>query len=247
VLAGRHEACAALGDPRRSFVALTGIVDPAKARIARALLERHLRPHLVRMSQPIPPGSIAGQRHNYAEALPKTARVWTAYLDHPRAKAFGVAEELGLVAMMRSASFVAFAAAVGGRALRRRGGMQVLCYGAGDYAGPHNDHHPEEPEAAAGYVDVHVGLSGEAVAHQYLVYEQDGHLSQIVPVHGPARVNVYRLPFWHYTTPLVAKAGHEADARRWLLLGTFVYASPRAKAPGAVFPPPLVRPRGVRR
>ena len=32
-----------------------------------------------------------------------------------------------------------------------------------------------------------------------------GHLSEIVSVAQPATVTAYRLPFWHYTTPLVAK------------------------------------------
>jgi hypothetical protein len=36
----------------------------------------------------------------------------------------------------------------------------------------------------------------------------------------------YRLPFWHYTTPLIAKRGQEARARRWLLLGSFDYEPP---------------------
>ena len=35
-------------------------------------------------------------------------------------------------------------------------------------------------------------------------------------------VTCYRLPVWHYTTPMVAKRGREGDARRWVLLGTFL-------------------------
>ena len=41
-------------------------------------------------------------------------------------------------------------------------------------------------------------------------------------------VTAYRLPFWHYTTPLQAKPGREGDAHRWVLLGTFTYARGRA-------------------
>jgi len=33
-------------------------------------------------------------------------------------------------------------------------------------------------------------------------------------------VSAYRLPFWHYTTPL---EGRGAKAARWLVLGTFLY------------------------
>jgi len=45
----------------------------------------------------------------------------------------------------------------------------------------------------------------------------------------PSSVAVYRLPFWHYTTPLLAKRGREAEARRWLLLGSFDYDPPLPK------------------
>ena len=35
----------------------------------------------------------------------------------------------------------------------------------------------------------------------------------------PAAATAYRLPFWHYTTPLVGKP----NAARWVLPGTFLY------------------------
>ena len=37
-------------------------------------------------------------------------------------------------------------------------------------------------------------------------------------------LTLYRLPFWHYTTPLQAKRGQERKEARWVLLGTFLYA-----------------------
>ena len=92
----------------------------------------------------------------------------------------------------------------------------------GDYAGPHNDHHPENKDARSGYIDLHVSLCSPEVAHQWLVYSRAGHFSEIVSVAQPATVTAYRLPFWHYTTPLVTKRGK--DAARWVLLGTFLYA-----------------------
>ncbi len=39
-------------------------------------------------------------------------------------------------------------------------------------------------------------------------------------------ISIYKLPFWHYTTPLWGKPGREDAARRWLLLGTFRIAGP---------------------
>jgi hypothetical protein len=67
------------------------------------------------------------------------------------------------------------------------------------------------------------------VAHQYLVYARSGHFSETVPVHETGCVTVYRLPFWHYTTPLAAKPGREKDAARWVLLGTFLFGKHAAK------------------
>src|SRR6266436_8356641 len=74
-----------------------------------------------------------------------------------------------------------------------------------------------------GYIDIHLSLAGPAVAQQWLVYAVAGHFTKIESVARPGRVTAYRLPLWHYTTPLVAKRGREHEARRWVLLGTFLY------------------------
>ena len=221
LLAGRHPACGRLTTER--FVALPEVVDRRKAQGALALLERALTDVLEPMNEPIPPETITAMQFNYEEWLPKSVRARTAYFDTKRERAYEAADRIGLVTMMRSESFRAFAAALAGRGLRSKWGMQVLCYGPGDYTGPHNDHHPEDVEAKDGYVDVHVSLATGAVAHHALVYEQDGHLCEMVDVNTLGGVTAYRLPFWHYTTPLQAKAGRTKDARRWLLLGTFLF------------------------
>jgi hypothetical protein len=160
-------------------------------------------------------------RKNYEEWLPKTVRVKTAALDSKRAKSYARARELGLIDLLSSDSSIALAEAVAGRKLKRKGGQQVLCYGPGDYAGPHNDHHPEDKGYEKGYLDMHLSLSSPAVAHQYLIYAKSGHFSEMASVAGPAVITVYRLPFWHLTTPLAAKPGRDKDARRWVLLGTY--------------------------
>ena len=87
--------------------------------------------------------------------------------------------------MMRSQSFRAFAEALAGRKLASGWGLQVLRYGPGDYAGPHNDHHPENKDAKGGYIDLHLSLASPAVAHQWLVYSRAGHFSEIVSVARP--------------------------------------------------------------
>jgi hypothetical protein len=223
VLAGTHALVGALAEPRTRFLSMDGLVDRTKAARLRALLDRTLPSTLERMDWPIPPDTIWKMRADYTEALPKATRASTIYFDRADEPGVRAARRIGLDAMLRSASFHAFAQALAGRALSPEFGRQVLCYGPGDYAGPHNDHHPSDAKARAGYIDLHLSLSGPAVAHQWLVYAKAGHLSEIAPIHGAATMTAYRLPFWHYTTPLVAKSGGEAKARRWVLLGTFLF------------------------
>jgi hypothetical protein len=224
VLAGKSPLCGALAEPRRRFLAETGLVRERTARAAARLLDRALYDRLAPLEQPIPPESIWEMTRDYGELLPKTARVRTAFLERRRERAYRRSEEIGLVAMLRSESFAAFAAALAGRPLRPRWGIQLLCYGPGDYAGPHNDHHPEEPAARRGYLDLHVSLSGRGVAQQWLVYAVQGHFSRMADVATKGGVTAYRLPLWHYTTPLVARSGAPVEtARRWVLLGTFLY------------------------
>jgi hypothetical protein len=69
-------------------------------------------------------------------------------------------------------------------------------------------------------------FSNAAVAHQLLVYEEKRFLSASREVSGGPSIAVYRLPFWHYTTPLIARPRAERQARRWLLLGSFDYDPP---------------------
>jgi hypothetical protein len=210
------------GVPPR-FLALENVIDRRRAHEARGLLERALEPALFSMESPIPPETIFGMTENYSEQLPKTVRVRTALLADHRGKAARIAKEIGLTACLTSASFRTFAMAITGRNLSKRWGIQALRYGPGDYSGPHNDHHPEDVEARDGYLDVHVSLTSAAVQHQWLVYSKQSHFSQIQRVHTLGGVTAYRLPFWHYTTPLVAKPKQELDANRWVLLGTFLY------------------------
>lgn len=227
VLEGSSPHRNVLADPRRRFVSLAGMIPESRADALRRLLDRTLYAALRPMEAPIPPEATWDMTENYGELLPKTVRVRTATLESRRTRAYAIAGEIGLVAMLTSASFKAFVEGIAGKELRGRNGVQALCYGPGDYAGPHNDHHPEIPAARGGYVDCHVSLASPAVAHQWLVYAERGHLSRIESVATSGGITVYRLPFWHYTTPLVARPGREAAARRWVLLGTFLFKQPR--------------------
>jgi hypothetical protein len=221
VLAGTHPLCGALANPRVRFLAREDLLDRAKAERLRQALEQSLADKLELMERPIPPETISEMREDYGELLPKTSRTRTIYFESRREPGMKAAERIGLVRLMRSASFRAFAEALAGRPLESDWGLQVLRYGPGDYAGPHNDHHPENEDARSGYIDLHVSLCSPGVAHQWLVYSRAGHFSEIVSVARRSSLTAYRLPFWHYTTPLVAKRGQQAG--RWVLLGTFLY------------------------
>ncbi len=223
LLAGRHASSGALANPRCRFLALDGLIDPRRAGAVAGLLDRTLLPHLRELAQPIPPETIWEEPRNYAELLPKAMRQRTAHLDNPRSAAHRAAQEMGLIAMLRSDSYRAFATALAGQALKAKYGLQAIAYGTGDYAGPHTDHHPEEPEAARGYLDLHLSFSTAAVRDQYLVYARAGHFTEMFEVTKSGLVTAYRLPFWHYTTPLRAKPRQDGAARRWVLLGTFLF------------------------
>jgi hypothetical protein len=221
VLAGGRLAAALAAE---GLVYVEGAIDRDASLAGHALLERRLRPLLVPLARGIPPESITNQTRNHQERLVKVARQATAYLERRSSKAFQAAERIGLIALLRSASLRALAERLGGRALDTRSGQQVLRYGAGDYVGPHTDHYPEDPRAAGGYIDVHLSFGHPDVRHHYLVWAHDGHFTRMADVNRPGGIAIYRLPLWHYTTPLVARRGAEESASRWVALATYRYA-----------------------
>lgn len=223
VLEGKHrEFSGFLAKGKSRFFAAEGLLDFSKSRALGALLDRTLSESLMTMEQAIPRSATWGMKHAYKEKLPKTVLVRTAMLDDKKSPARERAEEIGLIAMLQSKSLHAFAEALSGYPLRRQWGLQTLCYRPHDYSGPHNDHHPDEPLGRDGYTDLHLTFCNSAVDHQWLVYERASHLQEIRSIATVGGVTCYRLPFWHYTTPLVAKRGREDEAQRWVLLGTFL-------------------------
>ncbi|MEA2488613.1 MAG: hypothetical protein QOH21_405 [Acidobacteriota bacterium] len=209
---------------------LDGLIDDDVARDCMRLLDGAMYSRLRRMHTAIPREALTEMTEAYRELLPKTVRVKTVTLNSGRSLALAAAEEVGLAQMMFSDSFHDFAEAlIGARLNREQEGRQIICYEPGDYSGPHNDHHPHIEDERNGFVDLHIMFSNDAVASQLLVYEERGYLSRAHDVTGTSAVAIYRLPFWHYTTPLVARPGREAEARRWLLLGTFAFDPPLRK------------------
>ena len=212
---------------RTPIVFFEGVIDSGVAAECIRLLDEAMYPRLRRMHTPIPREALTGMKRNHREKLEKTVRVKTATFNSRSSKSLDGAREIGLDVMMSSPSFGRYAQAVTQWPLRSDyWARQVICYENGDYSGPHNDHHPERPAARNGFIDFHIMFSNASVAQQLLVYEERGFLSASREVSQKPAIAVYRLPFWHYTTPLVARPGAESAARRWLLLGSFDYDPP---------------------
>lgn len=219
---GASEKCGQFGTTDAYFVNFPKLIRRTEATACMRLLDDGLYDHLRVEQRKIPPESITRMRRNYSDTLNKTMHLKTGCLLTKTSKVYQAADKIGLVRMMQSESFARFVEMASGLKLERNLNMQVSCYEPGDYAGPHNDHHPEFPAIRHGYIDFHVMFANDAVAHHYLVYAERGHFSKIVDINVHGGISVYKLPFWHYTTPLAAKPGRETEARRWLLMGSFV-------------------------
>jgi len=211
------------------YISLPGIFDPPVAQACIGVLDRQHYPELKNMTREIPRKAIWGMRKNYSDQMPKNMRMRTSYLTSRTEIKLG--KRSGLLTMMQSQSFRRLAEALTGYRLLDDWDCQLICYTHGDYAGPHNDHHPEYKSIRNGFVDLHVMLANDAVSHQWLVYEDRGLMTKIQSINLNGAVSAYLLPFWHYTTPLTAKPGREARARRWLLLGSFEIDPPLARRP----------------
>lgn len=222
--AGMPRLAGALADPAKPFVVLPGWIAPAPAARGLAALERDMRETLAPLAAAIPPESIWNQTRSFQERLPKVARMKSAYLGRRGSRAWARAEAAGVIAMLGSDQLRRLGELLAGRRLSPRIGRQVLCYGAGDYIGPHQDHHPDIPGARDGYLDIHLSFTTPAVRRQLLVYAADGHLTETVEVARQGLITAYRLPFWHYTTPLEVRRGRAAEARRWVLLASYQFA-----------------------
>lgn len=198
------------------------ILSPTSAGKALALVDRSFADVVRLVQSPIPDEATSKMARNYAELLPKTLSNRTALLNAGSAKATKIARDIGLLQMLQSPSLHELAERISGLRLYPNPGRQIICYRNGDYVGPHNDHHPEEPDLRRGYVDFQITLSNEHVMDQWLIFERDGILNNMVQVGVSSGLAVSFLPFWHQVTPLRSKRGRAARARRWLLLASFV-------------------------
>jgi hypothetical protein len=206
---------------RTPIVILRDLIPAKRALACRRLLERSFLDRIHRVAAPIPKELILRAKPNVRERLPKTMEFQTSYFEKRSSRAYEAAVKTRLLECMQSESLREFAEAVTGFRLCRHDGTQIICYEPGQSVGPHTDNHPELPKARRGYVDVHVMFSAPAVEHQYLVYEEAGYFRRIENVALDGAIAVYRLPFWHYSTPLQALPRRESAARRWLILAGF--------------------------
>lgn len=220
LLKGRDSAWGALS--RAPFFSSTELLERKALPHCTRLLAKAFTDLLVEQTTALPAANSAPFSHY--DRLPKVGRQLTVPMaESTETVAFARAQECGLAEMMFSGSYRAFCEALAGQALEGPATAQVLCYRPHDYVGPHTDHHPENPKARHGYVDVHFSFCTPGVQEQFLVYEKDGHLTEQRSIAASGTLTAYRLPVWHYVTPLQTK---RATDRRWLVLGTFFHPPP---------------------
>jgi hypothetical protein len=236
LLAGQHPAAGALG--REGFFAGAGLLEARHLAACTRLLAATFVPEVLNVvERPLPPETSSTK--SYEDSLPKVGRMSSTLFDGPLAYvASRLSRDVGLTRMMESDSFHRFAEVLAGEPLARLRALQVLNNAPGDYAGPHTDHHPEDDVGKHGYVDVHLTFCSPGVKEQFIVYQRAQHLSAMAPIGKSGTITAYRLPLWHYTTPLQAR---RPEDRRWLVLGTFNLTSSEARARSsapASAPPP---------
>ncbi len=198
-----------------------GIIKDKYANSIQAALDKNVYPLLKRYDAPIRPEWQNNTKKNFTERLGKTMKFQSVMLINRQNTSYKIAEDIGLVAMLRSASYKKMGETLLNKKFGARVSNQAICYEDGGYVSPHTDYFPEFPHLKNGYYDIHLMFSNKQVKHQWLVYERDGFLNQATDISVKSAIAVYHLPFWHYTTPLMPVDDKKGGARRWLLLASF--------------------------
>lgn len=215
LLQGTHPAANVLRAER--FFSSSTLLDPAAIAGAAELMTRTFEDLLMVSAKQLPPAN--GTHASNEESVPKVGRMRAVPQDGPRGtEGQRRAEEIGLLTMFTSASYRRFAEVLAGRALEGPHTGQIFSYQHGDSAGPHTDHHPDEARMKNGYVDVHLTFCTPGIREQSVVYERNGFFSEQRSIAAHGTITAYRLPMWHYTTPLRADS---MDERRWLVLASY--------------------------
>jgi hypothetical protein len=219
LLAGKH-----IDHADHKIAVVQNIVRPEYVNSILHELDSKIFPVLKNYHNPVSDDIIKKMKKNYSEKLGKSMKMKSSELNSKNSVAYRVASDLGLVDMLNSESYKRMGEVIMGAKFGCSVGKQVICYQHGDYVSPHNDHHPEDEHLKHGYFDIQLMLSNQYVKHQWLVYEQKGFLNSMQDITSPSGIAVYRLPFWHYTTPLIGRQKKISEAKRWLLLHAFEFA-----------------------
>ncbi len=185
------------------------------------LLNKSFFANLKPLERTIDAQEMLEMKTNYSEKLGKTLRMKTVEIRNKKAQVYQKANECGLIQLLNSESLRIFGEKVVGDTFGRPLNNQIICYENNDYVSPHTDHHPENDNINKGYYDIHLMFSNKYVANQLLIYEDKGFLNKVTTISEPSAIAIYRLPFWHYTTPMQGVVGKENMAQRWLLLRSF--------------------------
>jgi hypothetical protein len=233
ILSGKYKTDKFKSKKNTPVDVLSEVIDEKAATDCIRILQKNFYPLLRPIASRIDPEELINMKKNYSEKLAKNLRMKTLEIGGKNSRSFESAAACGLYQMMHSASLQKFGEMVAGEPFGVAQNNQIICYESGDYVSPHNDHHPEFPSVKDGFFDIHIMFSNAAVQHQLLVYENNGYLNGYYNIAVPVAIAVYKLPFWHYTTPLVPKQKKESTAQRWLLLRSFETAKPAKHRPGS--------------
>ena len=221
ILLGKTHAISENSDERLKVV--HDIIKPEYAIKILNTLQQKVFPVLRNCNTPISGDIIKEMKINYSEKLGKSMKMMSSEINSSRSIAYKVAKEIGLFDMLSSESYKLMGEVLMATKFGNSIGKQIICYQHADYVSPHNDHHPENENIKRGYFDIQLMLSNKYVKHQWLVYEQNGFLNKFVDITSLSGIAVYRLPFWHYTTPMISKPGEHNTAKRWLLLHSYEF------------------------
>jgi hypothetical protein len=214
VLAGKDAGPAQALSDRRAVI-LSGLLDAKRAKQVPALLQRAFEAVLTPFATTAPP-ALTATHQSGQERLPAIARGARAELGTPAAAER--AHQIGLTALLTSASCRAFCERLAGGALPDGAADAVQLYRAFDYDGPRTGHRRGEVRVRYRAFELELGFATAGVTRQLAVHESDGHLESVGAVALQGGVIARLLPLWHYATPLETRSAREC---RWVIRRTF--------------------------
>jgi hypothetical protein len=211
---------------------MDGAIHPSFCKEIMLILESEMKPHLHKIDMRLP--TDAKSMYNFKYKTGTSPLGWqssSAYLNYSDPESYskvylGVQQAVydtfyatGIPSLFHSDSWNEWMCNFLGEdesafADRSRA-IQVSRYVEGDNIGLHNDYYGNRKQADW-FIDAHISFCHE-VAHQYMLFGVDS-LSNSTCVSKMGSIGLYKLPLWHFVTPMVAKRGKSSEAYRWLII-----------------------------